>query len=88
MKSFERLSPYILIVGPSVLLLAIVVWAFVDARKRARSGILVGLLVAGTFPLGVLLWMAARPDIASGDAVPENADPDRELKERANAGLL
>jgi hypothetical protein len=93
--------PYAM-VASSLLYLANGIWAFRDARSRGRSGVLISLLVLGTFPLGVALWLVARPrrleeiDPASGEESPEpddspdaNAlDPDAALKERANAGLL
>jgi hypothetical protein len=56
--------------------IANVVWAFRDARRRGRSGILIGALVGFTFPLGVALWILARPraeDFADAD---EESDAD------------
>ena len=68
------------------LAIANAVWAFRDGRRRSRSGILVALLVLWTFPLGIMLWLAFRPDIV--DALEPPSDPDQDLKSRANAGLL
>jgi len=68
------------------LVIANAVWAFRDGRRRGRSGILVAMLVLWTFPLGIMLWLAFRPDIV--EAPEPQTDPDQGLKSRANAGLL
>ena len=47
---------------------------------------LVAMLVLWTFPLGLILWLVFRPSEIGPPSSPE--DPDHELKERANAGLL
>ena len=44
-----------------LLYLASIVWAAIDAIRRDRSGCLIGLLVFFTWPLGLLLWLIARP---------------------------
>jgi len=44
-----------------------VVWAYRDARKRRRSGILVAVLVAMSFPWGLAIWLIARPNIRPRD---------------------
>ena len=76
-------------IAASILWLANGVWAFRDARRRGRSGVLVAILVLGTIHLGVLLWLVARPDICD-DSEPKDgyADADAEIKQRANEGLL
>jgi len=84
MITLERIFPYLMIAG-SVLVIANVVWAFLDAKKRGRSGILIALLVFWTFPLGVILWLILRPPIAR---LSRSADFDADIKARANAGLL
>ena len=38
------------------------IWAARDAGQRGKSGCLVGLLVFVSWPIGLLLWIAARPD--------------------------
>jgi hypothetical protein len=96
MISLEHFYLCYLIAAP-LLLAANGIWVYRDARARGRSGLLVGFLVLGTFPLGVVLWLLTRPrlpeeSVARVVAEPETAecavDPDRALKERANAGLL
>lgn len=45
-----------------VLLVANGIWAFVDARKRGKPGIIVAFLVLIIpFPLGPLAWVVFRP---------------------------
>ncbi len=83
----ETVAPFLLI-GSLLLWAANVIWAFRDARRRGRSGVLIAALVAGTFPLGVLLWLSARPDLADEEAGERDADPDAAIKRRANAGQL
>src|SRR4051812_43859797 len=100
MNSFKEFLPYYTIAA-SLLWIANWVWAFSDARRRGRSGVIVALLVLGTFPLGVALWLVARPridfrkqetkeEIDPLDAPPAAAgeDYDAALKRRANGGLL
>ncbi len=72
----------LLTMAAMVLWLANAVWAFRDARRRGRSGVLIGALVAFTFPLGAALWFFARPN----EAIAPGSDdaPDAELKRRAN----
>lgn len=38
------------------------IWAGSDAERRGKSGILIGLLVFFTWPLGLLIWLVARPE--------------------------
>lgn len=38
------------------------VWACGDADRRGKSGVLIGLLVFFTWPLGLLIWLVARPE--------------------------
>ena len=84
MITLDKFLP-VYMVAATVLVIANGVWAFRDARRRGRSGILIGLLVFCTFPLGVILWLLARPDI---EEKKHPRDPDADIKERANAGLL
>ena len=96
MNSLENFFLIYLIAAP-LLLAANGVWAYRDARARGRSGLLVCALVVGTFPLGVVLWIVARPQLLE-ESGPESEsepplvestfDPDDALKKRANAGLL
>ena len=37
------------------------VWVAIDAVKRDRSGCLIGFLVMLTWPLGLFIWLLARP---------------------------
>jgi hypothetical protein len=42
-----------------------IVWAYNDAERRGKSGVLVALLVALlSWPLGLLLWVLFRPNHA------------------------
>jgi len=38
------------------------IWAGSDAERRGKSGFLIGLLVFFTWPLGLLIWLLARPE--------------------------
>jgi hypothetical protein len=38
------------------------IWAGSDAERRGKSGVLIGLLVFFTWPLGLLIWVVARPE--------------------------
>jgi hypothetical protein len=42
-----------------------IVWAAIDAVKRDRPGCLIGLLVMLTWPLGLFIWLIARPPRAT-----------------------
>ncbi|AOS46313.1 hypothetical protein Verru16b_03414 [Lacunisphaera limnophila] len=83
--TLDNFLPLFLIAG-AALMIANAIWGFRDGRRRGRSGILVAMLVMWTFPLGVLLWLLFRPDLV-GEPDP-SADPDLELKRRANQGRL
>jgi len=73
----------------TILAFANAIWAFRDARLRGRSGILISLLVFGVFPLGVIVWLYLRPELLSERPLKKvSNDPDAEIKEQANAGLL
>jgi hypothetical protein len=96
MSPLENFYRICLLASP-LLLAANGVWAYRDARRRGRSGLLVCFLVVGTFPIGVVFWLVARPGlledapvIAGPERKPAESgiDPDAALKERANAGLL
>ncbi|MBD1396480.1 hypothetical protein H9Q13_04830 [Pontibacter sp. JH31] len=46
-----------------------VVWAYQDARRRGKSGLLVALMVLlMVWPVGLLLWLALRPQVAQEQA--------------------
>lgn len=46
------------------LLIANGIWAFLDARKRGKSGLLVALMVLlMPFPFGPLAWLVFRPTL-------------------------
>ena len=81
---------YMYAIGVLILWPVNVVWAFRDARKRGRSGLLVAFFVSSTFPMGVLYWLIARPDKLDRKGVKPRAqvDPEEEIKRRANAGTL
>jgi multisubunit Na+/H+ antiporter MnhB subunit len=62
-------------VGLAVLVIAVVLlayafsiaWAFQDARRRRKSGVLVALLVAFlSWPIGLVAWLVFRPSLPSG----------------------
>jgi hypothetical protein len=84
MITLDKFLP-VYMIAATVLVIANGVWAFRDARRRGRSGVLIGLLVLCTFPLGVILWLLVRLEIA---AKRHPRDPDADIKKRANAGLL
>ena len=100
MITLKQFLPYYMIAA-AVLLIANVIWAYRDARERGRSGILVGLLVLLIpFPLGVIVWLIFRPRMAFAITPEERsedidapikdelADPDADIKGRANDGVL
>ena len=42
-----------------------IIWAYNDAERRGKSGVLVAILVALlSWPLGLLLWLLFRPATA------------------------
>ena len=46
-----------------------IVWAYRDAERRGKSGLLVALLVAFlSWPLGLLAWVIFRPEAPQGPA--------------------
>lgn len=57
-----------LLVGvlPAVLILVLVAWSVLwatgDANVRGKPGCLIGILVLLTWPIGIALWLIARPD--------------------------
>ncbi|WP_114782421.1 hypothetical protein [Botryobacter ruber] len=41
-----------------------IIWAYKDAERRRRSGILIALLVAFVaWPLGLIIWLLIRPSV-------------------------
>ena len=65
--------------------LACGVWAYGDAKKRERWGLLWLLIVFCLFPFGLVLWLFSRPKLQK---IPPSGDPDEALKRMANSGLL
>jgi hypothetical protein len=55
------LFPVVLLCGFSALGI-LMGFAWVDAKKRGKSPILVTLLVICFFPIGLLAWLLFRPD--------------------------
>lgn len=49
--------------GMMALLIGSCRWAVRDATERGKSGCLIGLLVLFTWPIGLLFWLIARPDV-------------------------
>ena len=46
-----------------VLYILSIIWAYRDAERRGKEGILVALLVAlVAWPLSLLIWVVVRPD--------------------------
>ena len=45
-----------------VIYIGSIVWAYNDAEKRGKSGLLVALLVLlATWPVGLIIWLVIRP---------------------------
>jgi hypothetical protein len=68
MGSFGPLAALIVLflfaVGGFVLYVWSIVWAYRDAEKRGKEGILVALLVALlVWPVGLIVWVLIRPDV-------------------------
>jgi hypothetical protein len=38
------------------------IWAFRDAEKRGRNGLLLAIFVAVTWMIGLFVWMVVRPE--------------------------
>ena len=51
----------VLLFVSGVLYFGSILWAAIDAADRDRSGCLIGILVFFTWPLGLLIWLVARP---------------------------
>jgi hypothetical protein len=48
-----------------------VVWAYFDARRRGKSGLLVALVVLlMVWPVGLVLWLLLRPQSQSHESQP------------------
>jgi hypothetical protein len=45
-----------------------IIWAYRDAERRRRSGILIALMVAFFWPLGWILWLLIRPSVYNNRA--------------------
>lgn len=44
-----------------------IVWAYRDAEKRRRSGILIAIMVAFlAWPIGLIIWLVIRPSVYEG----------------------
>ncbi|RAU81789.1 hypothetical protein [Pontibacter arcticus] len=54
-----------IVLGIVILVLYVwsIIWAYRDAERRGKSGILIALLVAflPSWPLGIILWLLIRP---------------------------
>jgi hypothetical protein len=58
--------PFLFVAYPALIIVN-GIWAFIDARKRGKSGILVSLLVVVIpFPFGPLAWLIFRPALKLG----------------------
>jgi len=55
------------------LLAVLMGFAWLDARKRGKSPVLVTLLVISTFPVGLIAWLLFRPEL------PVNKHPQRKF---------
>ncbi len=49
------------VLGVFLIYVLSVIWCTLDARKRGKSGCLVFILVAFFWPIGLLIWLVARP---------------------------
>ena len=88
MITLETFLPGFLI-ACALLTIAHAIWAFIDARRRGRSGVLIALLVLWSFPLGVLIWLYLRPELLSGRGLEfDSPNSGEAIRKRANAGLL
>lgn len=69
MEIFLGLGLLGLIIGLVLLVLYVwsIIWAYRDAERRRRSGILIAVLVAFVaWPLGLIIWLFIRPDVFRG----------------------
>ena len=55
--------PVLMLILTLAVALVIGRWAWVDARMRGKSPLLVCILVVCVFPLGLLTWLIFRPDV-------------------------
>ena len=65
----DTLGPIIFIVSIAaalvvgILYIASIIWAYRDAERRGKEGILVALLVAlVAWPFSLVIWLVIRPD--------------------------
>lgn len=66
---FSGFGIIMLILGLVLLVFYIwsVIWAFHDARRRGKSGLLIAVMVlVMVWPVGLLLWLALRPQSVQG----------------------
>lgn len=64
---------------PALLIISFIwslVWVYRDAYQRGKSGLVIVLLAALSWPIGLLLWMAARPPQRILRVVPFSTDID------------
>jgi antibiotic biosynthesis monooxygenase (ABM) superfamily enzyme len=52
----------ILAVAMLILYPVSLIWAYRDAERRGKEGLLLTLLVAITFVIGLLVWFVVRPE--------------------------
>jgi len=62
--TLERVLLALVVVFLLLLYPGSIVWVAIDAVKRDRSGCLIGFLVMATWPVGLFIWLLARPDRA------------------------
>ncbi len=66
MNDFAESLPIILaaiiLLGVLALYVFSIVWAYRDAQGRDKSGCLVAILVAFSWPIGLIAWLIFRPD--------------------------
>jgi len=48
-------------IGVFLFYIASVIWCTLDAQRRGKSGCLVFILVAFFWPIGLIIWLVARP---------------------------
>ena len=56
----------VMVIGALALLTG--AWAFWDARRRGRSGLLAALLVVTTWPFSLAWWPWLRPDVLPAES--------------------
>ena len=57
----DDLLPFMTLALFSIPIILIIVWTAQDAKSRGLPGYLVGILVAFSGPVGMILWLVIRP---------------------------